>query len=122
VALETCLQAEPHLRLRYFCAPHHQESAFHPIIAQLKRAAGFERDDAPATRLDKLAGLVTAAASSEEDLPLLAELLSLPSSERHPLLELTPQRKKEKTFEALLRQLTSLPRQQPVLIVFEDLQ
>ena len=41
------LSAEPHTRLRYFCSPHHQESALYPIIAQLERAAGFRREEAP---------------------------------------------------------------------------
>src|SRR6266478_3641723 len=31
--------------LRYFCSPHHQDSALHPFIVQLERAAGFVRDD-----------------------------------------------------------------------------
>ena len=44
---------------------------------------------------------------SEWDLVLLAELLSLPV-ERYPSLGLSSQRKKEKTFEALLRQLETL--------------
>ena len=43
-ALQERLQAEPHTRLRYFCSPYHSDSALHPIIAQLERAAGFERD------------------------------------------------------------------------------
>ena len=38
-----------------------------------------------------------------------------------PALEITPQRKREKTFEALLRQLASLARRHPVLMIFEDL-
>jgi predicted ATPase len=46
--------------------------------------------------------------------------MSLPASERHPLPNLSPQRKKERTLEALLRQLEGLARQQPVLMVFED--
>ena len=33
--------------LRYFCSPHHQDSALFPIISQLERAAGFMRDDTP---------------------------------------------------------------------------
>src|ERR1700730_4802442 len=36
---------EPHTRLRYFCSPHHQDSALYPFVAQLERAAGFTRDD-----------------------------------------------------------------------------
>src|SRR5207248_6899413 len=61
-ALVERLRAEPHLRLRYFCSPHHQNSALYPFIAQLSRAAGFERDDPPASRLAKLESLVTRAA------------------------------------------------------------
>ena len=45
-------------RLRYFCSPHHQDSALHPVIAQLERAAGFARGDPPATRLGKLEALL----------------------------------------------------------------
>src|SRR6516164_2744437 len=46
------LHAEPHLRLRYFCSPYHQDSALYPFIDQLGRAAGFARDDPPAARLE----------------------------------------------------------------------
>jgi predicted ATPase len=44
----------------------------------------------------------------------------LPASERHPLPNFSAQRKKERTLEALLRQLEGLARQHPVLTVFED--
>jgi len=50
----------------------------------------------------------------------LADLLSLPTSERHPLPGLDPQRKKERTLEALIRQLEGLARQRPAIMVFED--
>jgi len=46
--------------------------------------------------------------------------LSLPASERHLPPNLSPQRKKELTLEALIRQLEGLARQQPVLTIFED--
>ena len=62
-ALEARLEAEPHPPLRYFCSPHHQDSAFYPIIAQLERAAGFERADTPDARLDKLEALSAAAST-----------------------------------------------------------
>ncbi len=115
------LAGEPHTRLRYFCSPHHQDSALYPFIGQLERAAGFERDDAPTTRLDKLEALVAANAPAERDLPLLADLLSVPLDSRYPALDLSPQRKKERTFEALLRQLGGLASREPILMIFEDL-
>jgi class 3 adenylate cyclase len=114
------LHAEPHLRLRYFCSPYHQDSALYPFIDQLGRAAGFTRDDTPAARLEKLETLLAIAAPLGEDLALLADLLSLLASDRCPLPSLTPQRKKERTLEALIRQLEGLARRQPVVMVFED--
>jgi len=45
----------------------------------------------------------------------------LPSADLAPPLDLTPQRRKEKTFEVLLRQVETLAQQRPVLMVFDDL-
>src|ERR1700756_2402405 len=42
------------------------------------------------------------------------------ASESYPLANLSPQRKKEQTLEALIRQLEGLAHQQPVVMVFED--
>ena len=39
------IEGESHTRMRYFCAPHYQDSALYPFIVQLERAAGFARDD-----------------------------------------------------------------------------
>ena len=119
-ALEERLHAEPHLRLRYFCSAYHQDSALFPVIDQLGRAAGFARDDPPTAKLEKLEALLAGAAPPEEDVALLADLMSLPASERHPLPTLTPQRKKERTLQALIRQLDGLAREKPVVAVFED--
>jgi class 3 adenylate cyclase/predicted ATPase len=118
--LEERLHAEPHIRVRYFCSPYHQDSALFPFIDQLDRAAGFARDDPPAARLEKLEAVLARAAPPDEDVAFLADLMSLPASERHPLPNLTPQRKKERTLEALIQQLVRLARQQPLLMVFED--
>jgi class 3 adenylate cyclase len=119
-ALNERLHAEPHLRLRYFCSPYHQDSALFPFIDQLGRASGFARDDLPAVRLEKLKALLAQAAPPDEDVAFLADLLSLPASERHPLPNLSPQRKKERTLEALIRQLEGLACRQPAVMVFED--
>ena len=53
-ALLERLQAEPHTRLQYHCSPYHQDSALHPIISQLVRAAGIEHEDAADRKLGKL--------------------------------------------------------------------
>jgi len=112
------IRSEPHTRLRYFCSPHHQDSALYPFIAQLERAAGFARDDAVEDKLGKLRALLAPGMRDDDDIALLSELLSLPSSAAD--LNLSPQRKREKLFEALLGQLEAEARHRPVLMVFED--
>ena len=120
-ALAERIAAEPHVRLLYSCSPHHEDSALYPVIAQMERAAGFQHGDEPAGRLAKLRAVLAATSPPLEDVVMIAELHSLPSADLAPPLDFTPQRKKEKTFEALLRQVEGLVRQQPVLIVFDDI-
>jgi class 3 adenylate cyclase/predicted ATPase len=119
-ALSQRLETEPHTRIRYFCSPHHQDSALYPFLGQLERAAGFTRDDTATMKLDKLEALL-GDGTEPGDLSLIAEMLSLSGGERFPPLDLSPQRKKERTLAALLRQLQALAQRQPVLMVFEDL-
>src|SRR5271166_702170 len=117
-ALSEHIGSEPHTRLRYFCSPHHQDSALYPFIAQLERAAGFARDDEVEGKLGKLRALLAPGSRNDDDIALLSELLSLPSSAAD--LNLSPQRKREKLFEAMLDQLEAVARHRPVLMVFED--
>jgi class 3 adenylate cyclase/predicted ATPase len=117
------LSDDPHIRLRRFCSPHHQDSALFPTISQLERAAGFRRDDTDQERLDKLEALLAEAnADLSEAVPLIADLLSVPIGGAYlPLpLSLTPQKRKERTLRALLAQLEGLAARRPVLMVFED--
>ncbi len=115
------LSAEPHTRLRYFCSPHHQDSALYPSIAQLERAAGFRREDTAEQRLAKLEAVLALGTNDlSEAVPLLADLLSIPSGDRYPPLNLTPQKRKERTLDALWAQVEGLSARQPVLIAFED--
>jgi class 3 adenylate cyclase len=101
------LEQEQHTRWRYFCSPHHQDSALYPFIAQLERAAGFTREDDAETKRDKLVALLGPAAEAG-DISLLVELLSLPGGERFPRLDLNPQQRKSRTLAALTRQLERL--------------
>jgi class 3 adenylate cyclase/DNA-binding SARP family transcriptional activator len=120
--LQERLQAEPHTRVGRFCSPHHQDSALYPIISQLQRAAEFWGGDTDQQRLDKLEALLARATNDPRDAaPLIADLLSIPTSSRYPPLDLTPQKRKEKTLRALLAQLEGLAAHQTVLVVFEDI-
>ena len=115
------LDNEPHTRLRYFCSPHHQDSAGYPVIAQLERAAGFRRDDTDEQRLDKLeAVLAPGTTNLSEVVPLFADWLSIPTGDRYPALNLTPEKRKEKTLHLALAQVEGLAAHQPLLMVYED--
>jgi class 3 adenylate cyclase/predicted negative regulator of RcsB-dependent stress response/DNA polymerase III delta prime subunit len=117
-ALSEEIGTEPYTRLRYFCSPHHQDSAFYPFIVQLERAADFARDDTIEAKLGKLRALLAPGTRNDNDIALLSELLSLPSPAAD--LNISPQLKREKVFEALLNQLEVEAQRRPVLLVFED--
>ena len=119
LALDERLQAEPHITVRQFCSAHHTNSALYPFIRQLERAARFERSDPPAEKFAKLEALLVRADADRVLLPL-ANLLSLPPSDRYRMPELSPQKRKEMTLAALLTQLDGLAARQPVFVIVED--
>ena len=119
-ALLERLANEAHTRIRSFCSPQHTDSAFHPIIGQIERAAGLAHTDSPGAKLDKLDAMLAQSSTSAQHAALLAELLSLPNDGRYPALELAPQQRRQKTLEALTAQLEALAHVKPVLMIFED--
>ena len=119
-ALLESVATEPHGRLRYFCSPQHTDSALYPIIGQIERAAGLAHDDEPRAKLDKLDAVLAQTSTPAEDAALLAEMLLLPNDGRYPAPDSTPEQRRQRTLEALTSQLAGLARQQPVLIIFED--
>ncbi|WP_052763780.1 adenylate/guanylate cyclase domain-containing protein [Microvirga massiliensis] len=119
-AIQARIAGEPHACLRYFCSPHHTDSALYPIITELEHAACFEREDTADTKFSKLEAMLAYSSASAEDIALLAELLSLQTEGRYQPLEFAPKEKRARTLAALARQLDGLARERPVLILFED--
>jgi AAA ATPase domain len=107
-ALFERLATEPYTRLRYFCSPQHTDSALYPIISQMERAAGFAHGDTAQTKLEKLDAVLAQSYTPPEDRALFAELLSLANDGRYPKVDLAPQRRRQRTFEALTTQIVSL--------------
>src|SRR5262245_43614698 len=116
--VQRCVSMERHAHLLYSCSPHHQDSALYPVIRQFEVAAGFERNQSVEINMDKLKALITQASAPEEDIDVLAEMLSLPFGVS--LGELTPRRKRELTFEAVVRQIDAAAQKTPLLMIFED--
>jgi class 3 adenylate cyclase/predicted ATPase len=113
---------ELHTVVRLFCSPHYQNTALYPNITQLERAAEFRREDTAEQRLDKLEALIMEATPSDlrEVAPVFASLLSIPTGDRYPPLNLSPQKLKEMTLKKLVAQVDGLAARRPVLIVIED--
>ena len=120
VAFSERLKGERYLRIRCFCSPQHTNSALHPIIDHVERSAAFARDDTLQTKLDKLDALLRQSWSSAEDSALFVEMLSLPNDGRYPVLELAPRQRRQRTMDALVRQVEILSSSGPLLVIFED--
>ena len=120
----------PHTRLRYQCSPYHANSALYPVIEQLGRAAGFAGDDSIDERLTKLETLRAGSTRPNEGeglgegaarkCALFAAMLSLDTGDRYPPLNMSPQKQKDETLQALVDQVANLAEQNPVLMIFED--
>jgi len=120
-ALRERMAGEAYTPMRYQCSPFHTNSALHPVIEQLQRAAGFGRDDRVEQKLTKLESLLHEGATDlTVAAPLIAALLSL-SIDRYPPLNLSPEKQREKTLESLISQLIGLPRARPLLMIVEDI-
>ena len=120
-ALLEHLAGEPHTRLRYFCSPQHTDSTLYPIISQMQRAAGLAYDDTTQAKLDKLDTVLAQTFTPGQDAALFAEMLSLPNDGRYPVLELAPPQRRQRTLEALTKQIEALSREKPVLMILEDM-
>ena len=115
------LEGEPYISLFYQCSPYYTSSPLRPLIEQLERAAGLERDDSSETKLVKLEELLGRGTQDlDQAVPLIAALLGITSAPRYTLPEHTPQRQKQLTLRAAVDQLDGLSRDRPVLMVYED--
>ena len=105
--------------LSFYCSSIYQGSSLFPVITQLERIAGFSRYDTLEERLAKFEALVDRSIG-DEAIALIAALLSVPTSDRYPPPDLSPQRRRAKTLEAVLAHLAAVASKHSVLAVFED--
>ncbi|HUH93603.1 MAG TPA: adenylate/guanylate cyclase domain-containing protein [Casimicrobiaceae bacterium] len=110
------------LRLWYHCSPNLQASPMAPVIRQLVRAARFAQGDDDDAKMRKLEALVpTEATEAGQTVPLLADLLSVRHQGNDPALGMSPQRRKLRLFQVLMRLLEAFAARAPALIIVEDL-
>src|SRR5207247_240044 len=102
---------------------YYQNTALFPLTDLFQRILRFEAYETPDAKLEKLAhALSQYRLPLEETVPLFAPLLSVPLPENHyPLLNLSPQRQRQKTLETIVAILLELAEHQPMLFIIEDL-
>lgn len=114
---------KPYMRLLCQCSPYFANTALYPIIKQLERIADFGPSDTDEDKLNKLETILNRSeARGEHDLALLADLLGIRAEGRFPDINLSPQRKKDRTLAVLIELLGSFAVRRPLLLVFEDAQ
>jgi TOMM system kinase/cyclase fusion protein len=113
---------EPLWELSCRCSPYYQNSALYPAIDCLQRMLRYDRNDDADTKLAKLEEMLAQfAIDPGQMIPLFASLLSLPPDDRYPGWPMSPQRQKQKTFEAIVELLMRAAERGPVRLIVEDL-
>jgi predicted ATPase len=114
---------EPHVRWECRSVPYYQHTALYPLTDLLQRTLQWQHDETPDEKCSKLEhALSQYRLPLEEAVPLFARLLALPIPDnRYRPLNLSPQRQRQKTLEAIVAMLLELAEHHPVLFILEDL-
>ena len=115
--LDAIAAGRPHYRVRHQCSAHHTESALWPVIRHIEWLTGLRQDDSLDARLDRLEALVDGNTDAAH---LLAALLELDGEARYGRLEMSPRERRERTLEALVKELLRLASLRPVIVLVED--
>ena len=112
-----------HSRLECRCSPYFQNTTLYPLLDLLERTLGFDRQDTPEIKLQKLAAALSQyRLDVATTVPLLAFPLSIPLPEdRYPPLHMTPQRRKQKGLETFMAIMLEMAEREPLLFILEDL-
>src|SRR5262249_48281177 len=114
---------EPHIRWECRSVEYSQNTALFPLTDLFQRLLRFAAHETADSKLEKLThALSQYRLPLEESVQLFAPLFSLPVPEHaYPPLNLSPQRMRQRTLEAIVAILLELAERQPVLFIVEDL-
>ncbi|MDH3467638.1 MAG: AAA family ATPase [Gammaproteobacteria bacterium] len=119
-SLRDSIKREPNHRLLYFGSPYHQNSAFAPIIDQLRRAFGFVHTDTDHDRINKLKKtLGELGLTTDEIIEPVQTLLSI-SIDGRLRADTDPSETRTKIVQALLTVVEALCDRSPVFMLAED--
>lgn len=108
------------------CLPEFRDTPFHPLRVLFAALVGVDDTDTATQKHDKVAGfLCTYLADRKVALHdaalLLADLLHADDGDAASELQLSPTRRREKTFRLLLDLIDGLAQDRPALLIVEDL-
>ncbi|MRG97525.1 TOMM system kinase/cyclase fusion protein [Polyangium spumosum] len=113
---------EAHAWLECRCTPRTTNSPFFPIIDALTRLLWPGREAAPEDRAARLEVLLARHGFDlAEAMPLFASFLSIPLPERWAPLDVSPQKLRDLTRNAVLSLLFEMAERDPLVLLVEDL-
>ena len=115
------LTDERYQTIQFQCSPYHTNTALYPPINYLRQAAGLASQDSAQTQLNKLDAMARESGIENQDtVSLLADLLSIRGDHRYPPLNVSSEKRKDMTLEAIVHYLQRLANRCPVLFMVED--
>ncbi len=115
------LAEERYQTIQFQCSPYHANTALYPAINFLRQAAGLASQDSAQVQLNKLDALaIKSGIDNQETVSLLADLLSIQGDHRYPPLNVSSEKRKDMTLEALVHYLQRLADRCPLLFTVED--
>ncbi len=121
-AIRSTVGAQARTTLLFQCSPHRADSAFHPLIEQIERSAGFTATDHAEEKLKKFHLIMEGwGVVAPEDLAVVSALLQLPGGERISEIEPDPEERRNRIFATVLRLLENQAKRGNTLCVFEDM-
>src|SRR5512147_2279934 len=86
------------------CSPYHTNTVLYPVVTYLRQAAGLTGEDSASTQRQKLATLMANYGFNDRTtVALFVDLLSIQGNEQNQLLNVSPDKRKEMTLEALVQ-------------------
>ena len=102
--------------------PYSQNSPFLPVSELIERRLGLDRSLSPEVLLDRIdERLLDLDITDPDAAPLYAGLLTIPTGDRYPPLDISPARRRLRTLEILVAVVKALASRRPTILVAEDL-
>jgi len=119
--LAKSIESQQHWTLNFQCLPHCMQSPLFPVIQRIGRLAELTSDDSDELKLERIEKLVSGATGQIANaVPMIAEMMSIPSGVAYRPLSLTAQQVKTQTLFVLVELLLGLAAKRPLFCVFED--